>query len=56
MDDLTASLANAIDDKVEHGGTTLIEAIINQELGEPFRRAVRRTNPEPVDKLSSIRR
>jgi len=38
MDALTASLANAIDDQMEHGKTTLIEAMINQELGEPFRR------------------
>jgi sulfoacetaldehyde acetyltransferase len=38
MDALTASLANAIDDQMEHGRTTLIEAMINQELGEPFRR------------------
>ena len=38
MDELTAALANAIDDQMEHGRTTLIEAMINQELGEPFRR------------------
>jgi sulfoacetaldehyde acetyltransferase len=38
MDELTATLANAIDDQMEHGRTTLIEAMINQELGEPFRR------------------
>ena len=38
MDELTASLANAIDDQMEHGRSTLIEAMINQELGEPFRR------------------
>ena len=38
MDELTAALANAIDDQMEHGRTTLVEAMINQELGEPFRR------------------
>ena len=38
MDDLTAALARAIDDQMNHGKTTLIEAMINQELGEPFRR------------------
>jgi sulfoacetaldehyde acetyltransferase len=38
MDDLTAALNKAIDDQMNHGKTTLIEAMINQELGEPFRR------------------
>ncbi len=38
MDDLTEALAQAIKDQMEHGRTTLIEAMINQELGEPFRR------------------
>src|SRR6056300_258302 len=38
MDELTAALAKAIDDQMENGITTLIEAMINQELGEPFRR------------------
>jgi hypothetical protein len=27
-----------IEDQMKHGKTTLIEAMINQELGEPFRR------------------
>ncbi|MEO1493346.1 MAG: sulfoacetaldehyde acetyltransferase [Pseudomonadota bacterium] len=38
MDELTAALSKAIDDQMNHGKTTLIEAMINQELGEPFRR------------------
>ena len=38
MDDLTAALRQAITDQMLHGKTTLIEAMINQELGEPFRR------------------
>jgi sulfoacetaldehyde acetyltransferase len=38
MDELTAALKQAIDDQMNHGKTTLIEAMINQELGEPFRR------------------
>ena len=38
MDELRAALAKAIDDQMKHGKTTLIEAMINQELGEPFRR------------------
>ncbi len=38
MDDLRAALTRAIDDQMTHSKTTLIEALINQELGEPFRR------------------
>ncbi len=38
MDELTAALATAITDQMQHGKTTLIEAMINQELGDPFRR------------------
>ena len=38
MDELTAALEKAIEDQMKHGKTTLIEAMINQELGEPFRR------------------
>lgn len=37
MDELTAALLQAIIDQ-KAGKTTLIEAMINQELGEPFRR------------------
>ncbi|RMD89482.1 MAG: sulfoacetaldehyde acetyltransferase, partial [Alphaproteobacteria bacterium] len=38
MDELTAALNEAIRDQMENNTTTLIEALINQELGEPFRR------------------
>lgn len=38
MEELRDVLAKAIDDQMNHGKTTLIEALINQELGEPFRR------------------
>jgi sulfoacetaldehyde acetyltransferase len=38
MDELRDALAQAITDQMQHGRTTLIEALINQELGEPFRR------------------
>ena len=37
MDELTAALNQALKDQAA-GKTTLIEAMINQELGEPFRR------------------
>jgi sulfoacetaldehyde acetyltransferase len=38
QDELRDALAKAIEDQMKHGKTTLIEAMINQELGEPFRR------------------
>ena len=38
MDELRDALNTAIKDQMKHGKTTLIEAMINQELGEPFRR------------------
>ena len=38
MDELTEALRRAIAEQMEDGVTTLIEAMINQELGEPFRR------------------
>ncbi|WP_147127254.1 sulfoacetaldehyde acetyltransferase [Shimia ponticola] len=38
MDELTDALNQAVKDQMENGVTTLIEAMINQELGEPFRR------------------
>jgi len=37
-EELTEALALAIEDQMKHNRTTLIEALINQELGEPFRR------------------
>ena len=38
MEELTAVLNQAIKDQMENNKTTLIEVILNQELGEPFRR------------------
>jgi len=38
MDELTDALNTAIKDQMENNVTTLIEAMINQELGDPFRR------------------
>ena len=38
MEELTDVLNTAIIDQMKNGKTTLIEAMINQELGEPFRR------------------
>ena len=38
MDELRDMLDKAIVDQMQNGTTTLIEAMINQELGEPFRR------------------
>ena len=38
MDELRDMLDKAIVDQMQNGTTTLIQAMINQELGEPFRR------------------
>ena len=38
MDELTDSLSSAVDAQMKKGKTTFIEVMLNQELGEPFRR------------------
>ena len=38
MGELTGLLAEAVEAQMQRGETTLIEVILNQELGEPFRR------------------
>lgn len=38
QDELTAAVAAGVKRQMEEGKTTFIEALINQELGEPFRR------------------
>ena len=38
MDGLTAELNKAVDAQMKDGVTTFIEVLLNQELGEPFRR------------------
>ena len=38
MSDLTQALSDAIDGQMERNETTFIEVVLNQELGEPFRR------------------
>ena len=38
MDELRDELAKAIDAQMSNGVTTFIEVMLNQELGEPFRR------------------
>jgi sulfoacetaldehyde acetyltransferase len=52
MDELRAALTTAIEDQMQHGRTTLIEALINQELGEPFRRDAMK-KPVPVAGISA---
>ncbi len=47
MDELTDKLNEAIDLQMKEGQTTFIEAILNQELGEPFRRDAMKA-PVPV--------
>ncbi len=38
MDELTAALADAVEGQMKRNETTFIEVVLNQELGEPFRR------------------
>ena len=38
MDELTDELAKAVDAQMNDNKTTFIEVLLNQELGEPFRR------------------
>jgi len=38
MEQLTAALKTAVDDQMNSNTTTFIEVVLNQELGEPFRR------------------
>jgi sulfoacetaldehyde acetyltransferase len=38
MEEVTRALAEAVEAQMTRGETTLIEVILNQELGEPFRR------------------
>jgi len=38
MDGLTEALNTAVKDQMENNATTYIEVVLNQELGEPFRR------------------
>lgn len=38
MEDLTDKLDTAIKAQMKEGKTTFIEVLLNQELGEPFRR------------------
>ena len=51
QEELTAALAQACEDQ-KKGITTLIEAMINQELGEPFRRDAMK-KPVPVAGISA---
>jgi len=38
MQELTDALKDAVERQMKSGETTFIEAVLNQELGEPFRR------------------
>ena len=46
-EDLTQALHDAVDAQQKKGETTFIEVILNQELGEPFRRDAMK-KPVPV--------
>ena len=51
MDELTSTLSSAIKAQMEKGETTFIEAVVDQELGDPFRRDAMKT-PVPVAGIS----
>ena len=51
MDELTSELGNAVKTQMEQGRTTFLEVILNQELGDPFRRDAMKT-PVPVAGVS----
>ena len=53
MDSLTDQLSKAIDKQMKEHKTTFIEVILNQELGEPFRRDAMKT-PVEVAGISAI--
>jgi sulfoacetaldehyde acetyltransferase len=38
MEELTEALRTAVKEQMQDGVTTFIEVVLNQELGEPFRR------------------
>ena len=43
MEQLTAALKTAIDEQMNDNVTTFIEVVLNQELGDPFRRDAMKT-------------
>jgi sulfoacetaldehyde acetyltransferase len=51
MDELRDALAKAVDAQMNDGVTTFIEVLLNQELGEPFRRDAMK-KPVPVAGIS----
>ena len=51
MEELTSKLDLAVKDQMRKGETTFIEAVLDQELGEPFRRDAMKT-PVPVAGIS----
>jgi len=52
VEELEKGLADAIDGQLNRGETTLVEVVLNQELGEPFRRDAM-TCPVNVSTISS---
>jgi sulfoacetaldehyde acetyltransferase len=52
MDELTSTLNSAVKAQMEQGKTTFIEVMVNQELGEPFRRDAMK-NPVTVANIDA---
>ena len=51
MEELTFILKEAINQQMENNKTTFIEVMLNQELGEPFRRDAMKA-PVPIAGIS----
>jgi sulfoacetaldehyde acetyltransferase len=56
MTELTDALVKAVNDQMESNVTTFIEVVLNQELGEPFRRdAMKKPNSVAGINLSDMK-
>ena len=56
MTELTEALIKAVNDQMQNNVTTFIEVVLNQELGEPFRRdAMKKPNSIAGIDISDMR-
>ena len=54
---LTEALSEAVKEQMKHNVTTFIEVVLNQELGEPFRRdAMKKPNSIAGINLSDMKK
>ena len=52
MKEMSEKLSAALKDQMDNGETTFVEVVLNQELGEPFRRDAMKA-PVPVAGIKS---